>query len=292
MEDVIIKLAQVESVDDEADGLRIKARLQQDGTKSVDKLPYAFPLLPKTFQSIPKVGECVLILTSKMGNNESNRYYIGPIISQPQYQEYDEYSYGRGTASSLLQGGVVKPLEKISNYDDTVGAFPEKKDVALIGRNTEDITIKQGEIDVRCGIRGTAAGNKSLLGEVVFNKQSPSYLQLKYKKGLLSLNNEEIDSVINVVADKINLISHKDPNAFNLTDNRELIKNSQLADIMDKLHQVPYGDVLIDALNKIILAITNHVHPYPGLPACRDQYITSTLGINLNEILSNNVRIS
>ena len=116
MNEVVFKMAQVESVEDSADGLRIKARLQQDSITSVKDLPYAFPLLPKTIQSVPKVGECVLITTSQLGNNQSNRYYIGPIISQPQFNYKDEYEYGRGSAISLLQGSDTSPLEKISNY--------------------------------------------------------------------------------------------------------------------------------------------------------------------------------
>ena len=148
MGDVLIKMAQVESIHDDADGLRIKARLSQDGNISTKELPYSFPLLPKTIQSVPKVGECVLVFFSEIGNNNSNRYYIGPIISQPQFNSYDPYMYGRGTAISLLKGASVSPLEKISNYDLTRGSYPNVNDVALVGRNTEDVILKDGEIDL------------------------------------------------------------------------------------------------------------------------------------------------
>ena len=80
MGDVVLKMGQVESVLDSADGLRIKVRLAQDGMVGLNELPYAFPLLPKTIQTVPKVGECVLVITSILGNNESNRYYIGPTM--------------------------------------------------------------------------------------------------------------------------------------------------------------------------------------------------------------------
>ena len=292
MSEILIKMAQVESVIDDADGLRIKARLSQDGSIATKDLPYSFPLLPKTFQSVPKVGEGVLIFFSEIGNNLSNRFYIGPVLSQPQFQEYESYFYGRGSTLSLLQGGAVKPLEKISNYDATRGAFPKVNDVALVGRNTEDITLKDGEIDIRCGIRGKSAQHESLLGDVIFNTQSPSYIQLKYKKGLVTSENREADSVINLVADKINLISHKDKNYFNLTDQDELIKETDLDSIMSQLHQLPYGDILLEVLVKMRNAIVNHVHAYPGLPPCLDQHIVSLNGTDLNKILSDNVRIS
>lgn len=292
MGDIMIKMAQVESVIDDADGLRIKARLSQDGNVSTDDLPYSFPLLPKTFQSVPKIGEGVFIFFSEIANNYSNRYYIGPIISQPQFQEHDSYMYGRGSAISLLQGASLEPLEKISNYDSTRGSYPKTNDVAIVGRTTEDIILKDGEIDLRCGIRGKTANNKSLLGNVIFNSHSPAYIQLKYKRGLNTSQGREADSVINVVADKINLISHKDKNYFNLTDQDNLISDINLDSIMEKLHQLPYGDILLEVLQKMRDAIVNHVHAYPGLPACLDQYITTLNATDLNKILSDNVRIS
>ena len=292
MGDVVLKMGQVESVLDSADGLRIKVRLAQDGMVGLNELPYAFPLLPKTIQTVPKVGECVLVITSILGNNESNRYYIGPIISQPQFQYEDKYEHGRGTPISLLQGGKREPLEKISNYNSTNGAFPKINDVALVGRKTEDVILKDGEIDLRCGIRGKAINDDNLLGEVVFNKQSPAYIQMKYKVGLTSGDKLDSDSMINIVADKINILSHKDKNYPNLTDQNELIKEEDLVSIMESLHRVPHGDVLIEALKTMSKAIVTHVHPYPGLPPCNDSTIMDVHGINYEKILSENVRIS
>lgn len=289
-EDVIIKMGQVESVDDDADGLRIKVRLNQDGNKSVDELPYAFPLLPKTFQSVPKIGEGVFVISAKVNNSLSNRYYIGPIISQPQHQDYDSYNYGNGTALSLLQGRSIEPLPKLSLNEETTGSFPNKEDVALVGRKSEDVILKDGEIDLRCGIRQNDTTN-NLVGNVIFNKINPSYLQLKYKRSLGYSKGQECDSIINLVADKINLISHNDINGFNLTDNKDLIKNEDMDDIMSKLHELPYGDVLVKFLNIIRDAITNHVHPYPGLVACKEQFIKNLESINFDDVLSQEVRI-
>ena len=290
MNEIVVKVAQVESVEDTSDGLRIKARTQDDGTSG--DIPYAFPLLPKTFQSVPKVGEAVMIINAKLGVNSSNRYYIGPILSQRQFTNYEPYKYGKGSSLSLLQNGTTTPLEKISNFAQTEGAFPNTNDIAMVGRKGEDIILKDGEIDLRCGIRSEAIKDGSLFGNVVFNKYSPSYIQMKYNRGKIATNNGFSDGVINIVSDKINLISHQDINNFNLTDNKELIKDSDLPQIMEKLHQLPYGDLLVDALNKIISAVLNHVHPYPGLPACKDSTVMQMAGINLDSILSTNVRIS
>lgn len=289
----VIKMAQVESVDDVADGLRIKARLEQDGRTGTSDLPYAFPLLPKTIQSVPKIGECVLIICSELENNLSNRYYIGPIISQPQKQEYDPYSYGRGTALNLLQGGSLEPLEKISKYEQTNGSFPKVNDIAIVGRKSEDIILKDGEIDLRCGIRlKNNDGNKNLVGNVLYNEQDPAYIQLRHENGIGFSETQEANSVVNVVADKINLISHKDENSLSLTDKNELIKASELDAIMSKLHKLPYGDILVDVLECMRNMILNHVHPYPGMPPCNDFYKQDLSSKDFNDILSDNVRIS
>ena len=294
MSEIYIKMAQVESVEDDSDGLRIKARLSQDGLKSTNELPYAYPLLPKTFRTVPKVGEGVLIFFSEIGNNNSNRYYIGPLISQDQKLNYDSYDYGRGTSISLLQGGEIQPLTKLSKYEETNGSFPKINDVSVVGRKGEDIILKDDEIDLRCGIRTEVIDktDKNLVGNVMFNNINPSYIQLKYKRAIGYSKNQEADSIINLVADKINIISHKDVNQFNLTDKNELIKTSEMDEIMSKLHQLAYGDELVKALNIIRNAITNHVHPYPGMSPCSDTYIMDLLSYDFNDILSNNVRIS
>ena len=288
-DDVLIRIGEVVDVNDEYEGLRVKVRLDQDNNLDLKDLPYAFPLLPKTIQSVPKVGEGVLVIISCLGNKNSQRYYIGPLISQPQYFYQENFRGGNGTSNALLQGSLSKPLETIAHYSETQGAFPDINDIALIGRKGEDIILKDGEIDVRCGVRGSiemnTEENNALKGDVIFNSQNPAYLQLKYKRGLCKGNKQIADSVIN-------LISHKDNENFNLTDSANLIKEEELDEIMAKLHQLPYGDILIEVLHKMRLALVNHVHPYPGLPPVSCEYVISLLGVDLNAILSENVRIS
>ena len=289
----IIKKAQVESITDDADGMRIKARLPQDGDVPTSDLPYAFPLLPKSFQTLPKIGEGVFIICDSLDSVRGNRYYIGPIISQPQFNEKDEYSYGRGTATSLLQGGLLEPLNKISNFSETEGAFPSKESVSVIGRDSEDIEMKNGNLNIRCGIRESPIDNSGdLRGKVIYNNIDPTYLKLKYKKNLTSGKGKEANSIATLVADKINLVSNKDINGFNLTDTENLISDSEYQRLMDNLHQLPYGDKLVEFLTLLRNAVLTHVHPYPLMPPCNAGSIPTITAYNLEDILSNNVRIS
>ena len=231
--EVIIKTGQVEYVDDNADGLRIKIRIGSDGKEPLENIPYAFPLLPKTFQSVPKVGEGAIVISTTTRNKQSQRYYLGPIISQPQFQEKCNYQFGRGNATSLLKNGHMEPLGKISNNKTTWGSFPKTEDVAVVGRGSQDIIMRNNydtssnEIDIRCGIRQEPPmADKNIIGKVVFNSLDPTYIQLKYKKSLTNDNLQESNSMINMVADNINLISNQDKNVSdNIHDKDSLIKD-------------------------------------------------------------------
>lgn len=294
MNENIVKEAQVESVYDDADGLRIKARLKNESHLSVDELPYAFPWMPKFFQVVPKVGETVLIFNSKLGNEKSNRFYVGPIISQPQFMGKDEYDYGRGTSMSLLQGGFVSPLERISDYDCTENAFPNVGDVAMVGRKSEDMILKEGEVDIRCGIRKEDTEGNGLVGCVVRNDYNPSYIQLKYQPNLMRSDKQEGDSAVNIVADRVNIVSHqtKTPYDQSLTSKGELIKDDDMDKLMEQLHPLPYGDVLVDILEKMRRAICYHLHPYPGMYPNNTDDVLKLNETDLNEVKSDFVRIS
>ena len=297
--DVIIKTGQVEYVDDNSDGLRIKIRIGTDGEEPLENLPYCFPLLPKTIQSVPKVGEGAIVITTTTRNDKSQRYYLGPLISQPQYQEKCNYNFGRGPATSMLSSAFLEPLEKISNTKETWGSFPKTDDVAIVGRGSQDIimrnsnTTSSNEVDIRCGIRQEpAAKDPNIFGKVIFNSLDPAYIQLKYKKSITNENLQEANSVINMVADKINIISNKDENAFNLTNIEELIREDELDSIMGKLHRLAHGDTLVELLKLIIMAILTHVHPYAGMPPCVEGYTAEMANYEVEKIMSKHVRIS
>jgi hypothetical protein len=302
MNETIFYYGEVKDNTDPNNGGRLKVKLVEDGTKSVDELPYAFPLLPKTLNVVPKIGECVAVFTMKLGNSGSQRMYIGPIISQPQLFEHDYYNGGNGTSLSCMDKNKVKPMYDIRMKDETQGAFPEQNDISIIGRKSEDITLKDGEIDLRCGIRKPLTDrnkNDDYIGNIAYNNSDPAYIQLKHKEGIGKGNGFDANSMINVVADKINLLGHnrnantiqKTDTFFNLTDKKELITDEELEKIKNNAHEAVFGDVLVEILQKIIDILRDHVHSYPGINSNKE-YVTELNKINLESILSKNIRIN
>lgn len=281
------------------DGLRARVLLDTDGkVDDINEIPWAFPLLPKVFQSLPKKGEAVFVFMKDEGDKHANqRYFVGPIISQPQY--FDECN--RDNATVLLDSHKNNPIGKISNVDETRGAFPTQDDVAVIGRGKEDIILRYAneasEIDLRAGIRGKATNSQdpNIIGNVIFNNTDPAYIQLKYKKGLATNEQHQANSIINIVANRINIMSNKDENiAHNLNDKSSLVTESKMDEVMDKLHPVPLGDSLVTLLELMRGAIMHHVHPWAGMEQCGDWsgFIKALEGFPINKILSEYVRIS
>lgn len=280
------------------DGLRVRAELMQDKPGNYDTIPWAFPLLPKVFQSIPKVGEAVFVFVDDDGDkNVTQRYFLGPIISQPQYNTYCE----KENATTLLQTHDRNPIGKISNYDATRGAFPQTDDVAIVGRGKEDVILRydgtSSEVLLRAGVRGEPINSKNpdLIGNIIFNGTDPAYIQLKYQQGLSSGEMTASNSVINLVANRINIMSNMDEGvADKLSDKDTMVNTSDTDEMMDSLHQVPKGDKLVELLTIMKGCIMHHVHPWAGMEQCGDWagFINKLEGYDINSILSDYVRIS
>ena len=274
----IFYTGKVISVDDDSDGGRIKVWIPEiDNNSDVNNLPYCFPLFPKIIHIMPKVGESVQIFNPNMRNNIGYRYWIGPIISQPQNMYYEDYT----TASTLLSSGIFIADPSYKNNSDANGIFPSINDVALIGRKNEDLILKENEIDIRVGRSAINSDNR-----LIFNSESIGYIQLKYNE------TTEDKSFINIVADKINLLSHKSNRTFNVSDKKELISDSEMKEILSEAHQLPYGDILVEMLEIIRMAITEHVHPYPNMTAVPGSIIERLNNLQFNDILSESIRIN
>lgn len=284
----IIREAKVLSVYDEYDGMRIKVRLAGfDGDKSEDELPYCFPLLPKLIHINPKVGECVLIILEKANAEGSNRWFIGPILSQPYFYDDDQYD---GSAMNLLTTNKrTKELQNPDRDSENLGTLPDREDIAILGRENTDVILKNNELRLRCGYKEAPCG--LVENRLHYNDIDPAYIQMKYRQ-LKDHNGKEFNSNINIVADRINLLSRDSKNTFELTNRIDLITDEELKNILKFAHPLPYGDELINFLKKLIDVFIRHTHPYDMLPPVFSTPDTETLGTDLDEMLSKAIRIN
>lgn len=280
----IIRIGYVVDTYDEYDGGRIKARLfPDDDGKSTEELPYAFPLLPKMVHVMPKKDEAVLIISPKLGDNAVQRYYLGPIIHQPQFMGYDDFF---ASQSLMDSGNVANVLPALSRNTDAKGALCSTEDISIKGRGDTDIIFKEKETLLRCGVRLTDRNNST---NILFNKTNPTYVKLKYHEDKL---NDGTKSTATIVSEKINLISTNSRQYFNVQDNKELITDEVMNKIIEDAHVLPYGDTLVEFLELFIRAFSSHTHAYPGLPPIPNMDYTSLMQYDLNDILSESVRIN
>lgn len=283
----IVHICQVISVYDGADGQRIKVRLSPDDDRlSNEELPYALPLLPKMIHIKPKVGEWVLIVLMEAGNGLSTRHYVGPIISQPQFMEEDSSAVN---ALTLYPGTHKDPNVAPSTNPDSHGAFAKDNDIAIYGRKKNDIIMSEDEIKIRSGARLRESGSKD---NIIFNRTDPAFIHLKHSDGKRGNKNDEYRSTATIVADKINFIGNNSKEPFRTNDKEHLITDEEMQNIINKAHQLPYGDVLVDFLKLFVRTFSSHVHPYPGLPPCQTTDYIETTSYDLNQILSDSVRIN
>lgn len=294
-DEYIVREGRVVSTEDDKAGNRIKVRLGGlDGTLSDDELPYCFPLLPKLLHVYPKVGESVLVILQLMNASESNRFYIGPILSQ--YNTYRK-DLANVSATNMLKDALTKPYPNPNTDPQNDGTLPDREDVAILGRYNCDVILKEEELHLRCGIKSQPDAPRAR--NLHFNNIDPAYIQLKYKK-IKDSQNREINSVINVVADRINLLSRDSGNVYNLYDKLLSDKKDndgngyedEMKKILDTAHPLVYGDNLVNFLKKLIEIFRTHSHSFAyNKPDLSEQEI-EILNTNLDGFLSESVRTS
>lgn len=285
-----IYIGRVLSVKDPMGAERILTHIDAQGAE--DK--YAFPLLPKLFKVKPQVDESVLIFTAVVDDPNSQRYYVGPLIPQYNYIKRAQYTISTAT----LEGGLGEQMS-VSKIPETEGAFAEDNDVAVYGRGKSDIILGENDVIIRCGARVTddlPEHGQPLDKPIAFNEKNPSYIKFFYRDG--TIYGEESSSSINIVADDINIIGNNDMDKYGkfleVKDKKNrMLSPETIESLKDRLHQVPYGDVLIEYLDIMRMAFATHVHAYPGLPPIEGTpEIQKMNNYDINSILSKHIKIS
>jgi len=305
----IVHRGKVVSTDDPDDAGRIRVRIMGiDNDDTDNEIFYAFPMLPKYLNIVPKQHEAVLLFTFTTGDNKKDRMYMGPIIPQPQNLDdstydinaWDGFSFGRKEFGPA-------PI----NRSKIKGGHPKKDEIAIQGRKNTDIILKDGEVLLRAGkfvypsdLANNTRGDDEFDSKLKykFNNRTQGYLQIKYNAQINVPENNanpEYGSVTNIVSNKINLLTHKEGNPrFNLTNQDNLISDDEMQKILSEAHPLVFGDKLLEFLKLVRNAVSNHTHKYPGItPHSEGSSATAKVMQDMNEydleqILSKNIRIN
>lgn len=288
----LLRICRVVDTEDDCGGDRIKVRLgAYDNDKTIEELPYCFPLLPKLFHVIPKKNEYVLVILTNMDSHTGNRFYLGPIISQDYFLDGQKDFYQATTLFKDVNGNGAQSLKNPAIEPKNEGTLIDKEDIAVRGRSDADIVFKDSEIRMRCGFKKTPKDNS--VDGLEFNDEDLSYIQMKRSPRHDDELDRDYNTSVNVVADRINLLSHDSKTNFRMNDRKELITDEEMQKIMTQAHPLPYGDDLVKLLEEIRYILLTHTHPYPMLPPSPREEAETKLGNrNLADILSKSIRIN
>lgn len=276
-------------------GRRIKVKLAEDDSgASAKDVPWVFPLLPKHLQVIPKPGEQVMVFFQDLDGPLGNRFYIGPIISQDYYLD----NGGGYSAYSLLKGKATMPLCHPKGNPENDGTYPDSDVIAIQGRGDCAVWLKDEELRLMCGHKpkwkNRSDVDKADPGSLTFNKNDLAYIQMRYD----SFNGGSGDgfkSAINVVADRINLVTHNGADRdskLTANDQTELMTKESVEHIAENGERMVYGDKLISFLNKFRNVFMEHAHHWSNDPQVISSKDEEFWNKNLEELLCNTIRLA
>ena len=294
-EGIILRLGEVTNVNDPYGAGRIQVRTTFDNTIAKNEdLPFYSPLLPKMLHIVPKVGELVLVLAMAADQFHNSNFYIGPIISQ----EDKLFFENKRRATAQLRTGYLN-LEENPHLKQGVlpTLYPATEDIAIEGRKDTGIQLKDEEVRIKAGVKVVNwLGPKN-------NTVNPAFISLKYYPKNDPVK-DGFKSTATIVADKINLIgTHTtDPKTSQIpvTQSKDtsqqgkdnLISDAAMKALIESAHKLPYGDKLVEFLDLLRTAFAKHVHPFPTMAPCNDENMKTVATYELENILSDNVRIN
>ena len=274
-------------------------KVNSSGT-SYDDLPWCHPLLPKHLQIKPKVGEGVYIFVFNKEKENIDRLYIGPVISQSNKLNFDT---ARTTALAGFSFGPVLPQINLNAFPEIDGVFPKDDDVVIQGRYNTDIIQRNNEVIIRAGkfevIPALLTTNPY---SIQFNTATQAFIQLKNDVTLPRISTTQVGeikgTVANIVASKINLITHNGSPNYDIVTQDTNVSDKELESILKTAHQIPFGDVLLRYLILLKEAFISHVHNGNGAVPCDigskapvAKFISEAQALE-DTMLSKNVRIN
>lgn len=251
-------------------------------------IPWAVPLIPQFFKSMPQVDEMVYIILSNPSENNAPRFWVGPMISSSlklSFQHYNE-------AIKVLDKTEFNVNVQTDGNADATEVLPEDSDIAIQGRNDSDLILREREVFLTAG--------KFVKDTLTPNTEHPSIVQL------IQVENTDEDvsdndllksySQINSVSTNINIYSPRgkfrgeEIGKFEINDDLK-----SLGDLAKTLHPAVFGDELVRVLDLIISLLLTHIHtpqnPLVPIPIS-EELQGYTIDGKLQNIISNHVRIN
>ena len=266
-----VQIGAVESIDDPQALGRIRVRINGPANRGGDngiptkELPWSFPMIPKFFSSAPKIGEAVFVIILSNTKTHSDRLYFGPIISSIDKLNFDNYST---TALNAFTFSYLNPPVDVKRIPALKGIFPSNEDISIQGRYNTDLTLKKNELVLRVGKFEESSPNENNPYAFQFNRTTQGYVQIRNDVPISKIKNDgtqDKGSVANIVANKINLLTHKDGSPrFNLTNQDDLFSNDEILNVITTAHPLAFGDIQLQYLILLKKAFLNHVHNNNG----------------------------
>lgn len=258
-------------------------------------LPWCQPLLPKFINVVPKVGETVKVAVHDYRNKKIRREYVGPVIAQqrpPDFIDSPFFPSKWKVEVDFYNGSWSQEPESI---DGDWKIYPDKEDIAISGRrntdlilrnkqNYDEIILRAGKIDYKSIVGNqNNVENNVVGGSFPLNKKNPAYITVNHTlpqrigqpnqnqqifpntlggDAIKKLNLENDRTHINMVADKLNLISHEGSSKKGFV--KKILKGddilTQIKTENELLHPLVYGDVLWEFMVKMRAFVEGHIH--------------------------------
>jgi len=270
-----IYLGKVINSKDDNDARRIKVRVPELDINIADSdLPICYPKDNVFFTVFPINGESVYIYIPDPNKPYNDRLWSGPIIRQ--YQNINKDYNSDGNNFNGIQDyyeKIIPSTTPISVVDNSKSLYPKSGDITINSRKNSDIRLGDNEVELR-------AGKASKIDLNTKNNKNPGSLKLKYIES-------DDQTILNVLVDKINFITHNGTPSFP-PDIDDKLTN----EFIEKGHPLPFGDVLYEFLTLVRDAVVTHGHPHFDKAALKTDAINKLKDFDLERLLSKNIRIN
>jgi len=156
-----------------------------------------YPLIPFYFWNVPQKDELVTIIYQDKNYDNQNQYYIKGPFSSPLSTNFEFFQGSKKfttLGTQIEQNLSLKNKENSYRNKNSFGIFPENNDIAIMGRGSSDVIIKQDELILRSG-KTNSEFNPNFFP---ISNDRRAFLQLSNFKQSSELGNEQSKEVIKI----------------------------------------------------------------------------------------------